>query len=265
MYDDELTIEVHIRGTPRPKVVWKHDVIEVKPSFKYTILEEAHGVHKLLIYKPTNRDAGKYVCVATNKVATNEIVHEVHVAKPLNYHIPGIYHAKNEIMRQKEEEARRQMDEAMKSKSESDAKYGAQDYVSNRYRDDAPTPVTSKNRLKFATQLRDRTAVIGQKIKFSCSIYGPDPQARWLKDDQPLVYGPTIRNMSAEGVSIVELSDVTKKSSGQYKCVARNQYSEITTSCYLKVYDAKSNEEDLCGPIIALSIKGKFNFISVAI
>lgn len=59
--DDVLGIEVHCTGVPRPKVQWFHDMFAITPSFKYTLLEEAHGVYKLEVYKPAAKDSGKCV------------------------------------------------------------------------------------------------------------------------------------------------------------------------------------------------------------
>lgn len=254
--EDVLGIEVHCSGTPRPKVTWYHDVIEIKPSFKYTLLEEAHGVYKMEVYKPALKDSGKYVCKATNKVGDAEIIHTVQfIGKPRHFHFHGIRHAHTELMKEKEETAKRAMEDALKAKEEYELRrIGKLPPIVRR--DDTPS-LPQKDRLKFATPLRDRTALVGNKVKFTCSVLGPDPNLRWLKDGKPVEYGPNVRNIMAEGMSILEIHKLAVDHTGEYMCVARNDNTEARTSCYLKVYDAKLTG-DKEPPLFILSIRGTY-------
>lgn len=246
---------MHCTGVPRPKVQWFHDMFAITPSFKYTLLEEAHGVYKLEVYKPAAKDSGKYICKAENSVGEAVIEHEVQfIGKPKHFHLHGLHHAHNEYQKEKEETAKRAMEDALKAKEEYELrKMGKLPPIVKR--DDAPN-VPQKDRLKFATQLRDRTALIGNKVKFTVSVLGPDPNIRWLKDGNPIQYGPNLRNLTSEGTSIVEIMNLTTDHTGEYKCVARNNNTEAVTSCYLKVYDAKT-EGDKEAPLFVLSLRGK--------
>lgn len=254
--DDVLGIEVHCIGVPRPKITWWHDMFECLPSYKYTLLEEAHGVYKLEIYKPAAKDSGKYICKGVNDSGEASIEHEVaFIGKPTHFHLHGLHHAHTEYQKEKEEQAKRAMEDALKAKEEYELRrIGKLPPIVKR--DDTPN-IPQKDRLKFATQLRDRTALIGNKVKFSVSVLGPDPNIRWLKDGNPLVYGPNCRNTTSEGASIVEITNLTTDHTGEYKCVARNNYTEATTQCYLKVYDAKV-EGSKEAPLFVLSMRGKF-------
>lgn len=259
MNDDVLGIEVHCAGVPRPKVQWFHDMFAITSSFKYTLLEEAHGVYKLEVYKPAAKDSGKYICKAENSVGEAVIEHEVQfIGKPTHFHLHGLRHAHTEYQKEKEEQAKRAMEDALKAKEEYELRrIGKLPPIVKR---DVDTPtVPQKDRLKFATQLRDRTALIGNKVKFTVSVIGPDPNIRWLKDGNPIQYGPNVRLLTAEGMSIVEIVNLTADHTGEYKCTARNNFCEATTSCYLKVYDAKTegNQE---APLFVLSIRGKMPY-----
>lgn len=259
LHDDELTIECHVHGVPRPKVVWKFGAFEVQPSYKYTILEEAHGIYKLLIYRPTNRDSGRYMVYATNSSGTGEIMHNIEVQQNLHYHARSIFRAHDHIQRSREKAARKVFEEAMTSKEESDKKNA--EVEAARYKSSLEEPyVPPKNKLSFATHLRDRIAVEGSTIKLYCTINGPSPYLRWFKDDKPLQAGDTIRNNSSEGRGIVELRKVTQESSGTYKCQAKNDFHEIESACVIKVYSAKV-EGDEQEPMFALSLRGNSLFI----
>lgn len=254
MNEDVLGIEVHCVGTPRPAVTWYHDLFVLKPSFKYTLLEEAHGVYKVEIYKPAAKDSGKYICKAKNPVGESEIVHTVQfIGKPKHFHIHGIHHAHSEYLKEKEETARRAMEDALKAKEEYELrKIGKLPPLVKK--DDTPQ-VPQKDRLRFATQLRDRTALIGNKLKLTISVIGPDPNIRWFKDGNPVQYSPNVRCSTAEGTSNFEILNLATEHTGEYKCQARNNNCEINTSCYIKVYDAKV-EGDQEAPLFVLSVRG---------
>lgn len=146
-------------------------MVEIVPSYKHTLLEEAHGVYKMEIYKPSFKDNGKYVCRAVNKMAEEEITHNVQfIGKPKHFHMRGLHHAHNELMREKEETAKRAMEEALKAKEEYEMRRTGTLPPRSR-----PEPVlcSQKDRLKFATSLRDRTAIVGNKVKFTVSVMGP--------------------------------------------------------------------------------------------
>lgn len=259
MRDDELTIEVHLHGVPRPVVSWWRGAFEIKPNVKFTKLEEAHGVYKLLIYKPNSRDSGAYTCKAINSSGEAQISHTVEVAKNLHYHVRGVFHARDRIQKDKEKTAKKAMEEALKSKEESDKRRAEAAELAPKVHRASPEPlVPAKQKLKFATQLRDRMALEGTTVKLMVSIIGPDPACRWMKDDQWVKYGDNVKNHTEGDKAIIELVKVTSESSGVYKCVAKNDHSEIETSCYFKVYSAQA-EGDEHEPIFALPLRGIFS------
>ncbi|KAH8390355.1 hypothetical protein KR200_010964 [Drosophila serrata] len=259
--DDELTIECHVHGVPRPVITWWRGAFQVKASYKFTILEEAHGVCKLLIYKPGNKDGGIYTLKAFNSSGEAQINHTVEVAKNLHYHVPGIFHARDKIQLDSLKQAKKAMEAALKSKAESDQKRADAEAEQQRLRPVRASPeplVPAKQKLSFATQLRDRMALEGSTIKFVATVIGPQPNTRWMKDDKWVVVGGNIKNLSEEGKAILEISDVTSADSGVYKCVAKNDLSEIETSCYFKVYTAQADGDE-SEPIFALPLRDVYH------
>ncbi|XP_054741014.1 muscle M-line assembly protein unc-89 isoform X2 [Anastrepha obliqua] len=258
--DDELTIECHLHGVPRPAVAWLRGSIEIKPSFKFTMLEEAHGIYKLLIYKPNSKDSGTYVCRAANSCGEVQISHHVEVAKNRHFHARGIFHARDRFQKDKELAAKKAMDEALQSKAASDQKRTTSAAEAReRIHRASPEPLVSpKQKLKFATQLRDRMAMEGSTVRFVCTVIGPSPTCRWMKDDKWVVAGPTVKNLSEEGKAILEVSKVTSEASGVYKCVAKNEHSEIDTQCYFKVYSAQADGDEQ-EPMFALPLRDVYH------
>ncbi len=172
-------------------------MVEIVPSYKHTLLEEAHGVYKMEIYKPSFKDNGKYVCRAENVMAEEEISHNVSFIKPKHFHIRGIQHAHNELMKEKEETAKRAMEEALKAKEEYEMRRTGK--LPPRSRPEPTQLCSQKERLKFATQLRDRTAIVGNKVKFTVSVVGPDPNIRWFKDGNIIsIYTLTTGDLNKE-------------------------------------------------------------------
>ncbi|KPU76642.1 uncharacterized protein Dana_GF13334, isoform F [Drosophila ananassae] len=259
--DDELTIECHVHGVPRPVITWWRGAFQVTPSYKFTILEEAHGVCKLLIYKPGNKDSGIYTLKAFNSSGEAQINHTIEVAKNLHYHVPGIFHARDKIQLDSLRQAKKAMEAALKSKAESDQKRAEAEAEQLRQRPVRASPeplVPAKQKLSFATQLRDRMALEGSTIKFVATVIGPQPNTRWMKDDKWVVVGGNIRNLSEEGKAILEIANVTAADSGVYKCVAKNDLSEIETSCYFKVYNAQADGDE-SEPIFALPLRDVYH------
>lgn len=186
-----------------------------------------------------------------------QIKHAIEVAKNKNFHVHGIFHARDHLSREKESTARQAMEEALASKKESDRKRAATEEPRGPRTVTAAEPLVSpKNKLNIATQLRDRMALEGATIKLFCNVIGPNPQCRWMKDDKFVQAGPNIRNLTEEGKAVLELVKVTSEASGQYKLVAKNEYSQVDTSCYLKVYGTQV-EGDEQEPMFALPIRGK--------
>lgn len=232
-------------------------MVELVPSFKHALLEEAHGVYKLEIYKPTQRDSGKYICRATNNVAEEDIVHNVHfIGKPLHFHMHGIQSLNNAYLKEREHAAKQAMEDALRAKDEYELRRSGG--LTPAFRKDDGPPVALKDRLKLSTHLRDRIALVGSKVKLAVAVLGPDPNIRWYKDGNPLVYGSHVKMMTSEGLSTLDLEKLTVESTGEYKLEARNDSgSEVTTSCYLKVYEARV-KGDKEPPLFVLSLRGEW-------
>jgi len=180
------------------------------------------------------------------------------VARNLHYHVPGIFHARDKIQLDSLKQAKKAMDEALKSKADSDLRRAEAEEEQQRLHPARATPeklVPAKQKLAFATQLRDRMALEGSTVKFVATVIGPSPNTRWMKDDKWVVVGGNIKNLSEEGKAIIEISNVTGADSGVYKCVAKNDLSEIETSCYFKVYAAQADGDE-SEPIFALPLRG---------
>lgn len=66
-------------GLPPPELTWLLDGKPVLPDASHKMLVRETGVHSLLIDPLTQRDAGTYTCVATNKTGQNSFSLELTV------------------------------------------------------------------------------------------------------------------------------------------------------------------------------------------
>lgn len=256
MNEDVLTIEVHCHGVPRPKIRWYHDAMDIKQSFKYKLLEEAHGIYKLEIWNPkSGKDSGHYVCKAENSVAEAQIIHVVQfLGRQEHLPIHGILQPHSAALIQEEDAAKRALEDGLKAKEECESRRtGKQLPVIRKV--EKPS-IQQKDRLKFETTLHDRMALVGSKLKFACMILGPDPNVHWLKDGQPIVYGPHIKNMTLDGQTVLAITKLKVEDSGEYKCCARNSNSDISETCQLQVCEAKITGAKKAAPSFKIAIRG---------
>lgn len=99
------------------------------------------------------------------------------------------------------------------------------------------------------------------KIKLSCVVQGPDPNVRWLKNDQPIVYSPRVRNMSKDGLCVLEINACTLDDAGYYTCIVRNQEYGVEGSCTVQVYSTKQSTD--MEPTFTRALKGIYHMCSL--
>lgn len=269
MNTNELILEIHVRGQPNPTVVWVKDGVEIQNSERYQILEHSDGTCELVIDKPVNSDSGKYVVQAENRCGKTEISHHVlfegkesHIAE----NIHGVFHADRSLLK-KDKEKKEEVGEQEKEKEDDKGKKGK---AKGKAAKEEPAPVVKgadskpekEKREKrigvhFAAKLTDRCVAEGSKVKLTCYVEGPDPQVRWFKNDQPVVYGPKVRQNFREGLCTLELLSASEADSGTYKCYAKNNNGEETTSCILTVYSSSGSSDS--PPTFTRSIKDTYH------
>jgi len=93
-----------------------------------------------------------------------------------------------------------------------------------------------KKRPAFCTQLMDRTAAEGSAIKLTCSVIGSDIETAWYRNDVLLNNSHNYRIIESDSLHTLEIFSVSPEDSGEYTCVASNNYGEVFTFSHLKVY-----------------------------
>lgn len=277
---NELYLETHVRAEPLATIEWAKDGVTVsRDDPKYQQIDHADGLCELIVNFPNDKDSGKYVCKAQNSCGLAEIPHyvlfegkEAHIAE----NIHGVFHHdQSRVDRAKGERAvtngatENGDDAAEDDKSKKNAKGKGRAPSSASA---APAAITASSApaapakkepreqriaLHFPTKLSNRVAAEGTKVKLTCYLEGPDPNIRWLKDEQPIVYSPKCRQNNQNGLCTLELASVTVADTGVYKCYARNQNGEASTSANLEVY-ASDVSADLA-PTFTRGMKELYN------
>lgn len=100
-----------------------------------------------------------------------------------------------------------------------------------------------------------RTVQTINENNFFSSNFRPDPNVRWLKDENPVTLGTNCRSQLRDGLVTLDLAQLKPDDSGVYKLICRNQSGEISCSCRLMVYEVI--KEELIAPLFTMPIKGK--------
>lgn len=253
--ENDLVIDTKVRGNPRPKISWLKDDLPIENDGRIQQIEHLDGVCELIINKPSPKDNGKYSCVAENKLGLQKTKHSVLVeALPSSRRSSGSMGVPDEKESKVKkgaggsEQPGKPPVKGQKKKPESAGEGG-------RRRHDSPE-VSPKNKIYFAAFLSNRYLAEGSKVKLSAVIVGPDPQIKWLKDDNNVPYGPRIRNLSREGLAILEISNAQLGDSGVYTVVARNSANEVSSQALLHIYEAKVSAD--LEPMFTRALKGNF-------
>ncbi|XP_035774828.1 muscle M-line assembly protein unc-89-like [Anopheles albimanus] len=101
----------------------------------------------------------------------------------------------------------------------------------------------SKNRLLWETKLKNLTTPAGKTIKLTCSVTGPQPTYKWLKNGKPLVWSKTVINATKAEFGCVRITPTTVADSGEYTALAKNSFGEIECSCTVNIFTTERDIE----------------------
>lgn len=258
---NELVLETGVRGEPTPKIQWLKDNIDIEEGGRFHKFHHADGTLELVVDSPNLKDKGKYIVRAENSVGKAEVSHlvafdgkEHHIAD----NIHGVFHADKSLLRPKQVEVEKPKAATDGSESETDSKGKGKKSRKGRKDDESEAEAASasiyvsgadsasetgslKKREKvigiyFPTNMKDRVVAEGSKVKISCFLESKEPQVKWFKNGEPLQNSPKCRGRYNEGLCSLEIPAASLDDAGEYKCWARDETGEASTSCRLEVY-----------------------------
>lgn len=121
----------------------------------------------------------------------------------------------------------------------------------------------AKKRPIFTTELMDRTAAENSTIKLTCNIIGIDTTVRWFRNSLPMDISTRYVTRFEDELATLELFSARPDDTAEYTCVARNQFGELSSSAYLKVY--QGYELSSKAPIFTRPMKGRCSVSSLNI
>lgn len=269
-----MILTIKLKKNFRPIILWQKDELPIEFDERTQQIEHGDGLCELIINKPTTKDSGTYACTASNAIGSQKITHKVEFTpQPSSRRDSGM------PSETASESGRGKGDATAESGAENSSTQAPgkgrrppsggrtktepaqEEYMSRRTA--APTMEellkAAKNKLSFVTHLTNRVFAEGSKVKLSCVVQGPDPNVRWLKDENPLVYSQRVRNLSRDGFCVLEIDKCTPDDSGDYKLIVRNQDSDISSGCTLQVYEAAQSSD--FAPTFTRALKSKLVYL----
>lgn len=287
--ENDLVIDCKVGGNPLPLVEWFKDDAPVELNARIQQVEAADGQSQLIISTPTPDDSGTYLCRATNRLGTVEQSHPVVFTPPIipvtgrRERQPKVAPPADEtadpqaaapkkpepkvaiVLPQVQistEPARGTKTELFEAEPPSGGYKLSVEPVSIDYvrRHVVPSMKEIRNaarsKLSLATHLQNRVVAQGTRVKLSCLVLGPEPLARWTKDDEAIKYGAKYKNASGDGICGIEVLNCRPSDSGQYELTVKNQVSCLTSVCRLEVYSVgKSSASSDVKPTFARIMK----------
>uniref|UniRef100_A0A182JCA1 Ig-like domain-containing protein n=1 Tax=Anopheles atroparvus TaxID=41427 RepID=A0A182JCA1_ANOAO len=231
---DELTLECCVRGDPEPETVWiVHGVfMRHNTGGRLYFRKYSDGRQQLKIFQPSKEDSGRYVCRAKNSVDKTDMVYY------LNYK-----NSDEDVLKVFEDELHKKTEKPILSRHlrPKDCDYNPEDEALIKWsesRSQHDKDYDFRYKLKFVTQLQDKTVPEGSNLKFTCYVDGKFPLFMWFKDEIPLVQGRKYRQKTRrDGKVTLEIVNVTTEDAGTYKLEARNYAGSIETKSVVSVYE----------------------------
>ncbi|XP_052866572.1 uncharacterized protein LOC128272743 [Anopheles cruzii] len=87
------------------------------------------------------------------------------------------------------------------------------------------------------TVLRDRMVKRGSNLLLVCSFWGVNCAVEWVHNFVKIGNSAKYRVSRHQGMSLLEIYDITHHEAGMYKCVVRNDCGEDVTNCCILVLD----------------------------
>jgi Immunoglobulin I-set domain len=120
----------------------------------------------------------------------------------------------------------------------------------------------AKQSLWFSGKLRNQTAIEGTTIKMICAVSGPKPIMKWTKNERPVPWSQTIRNLSGEGIGHVIIDKISRADAGVYTCSAGNEFNRVETSAIITVIPKSTVPKNASSKPFFTRVLGQFYHIT---
>lgn len=272
---DELVLDTRIDSAEEPQLTFLRNGETLsldKGKFSLAVEEPDH--YRLVISHPDQGDSGIYAVIAKNSAGEDRTSHRIDF-KGRDYHrletpVQKLPHRKrpqnpeNERQDPQFEQLRQRWQKVKKTLTppligrlprydDAEEKPVKEITEGEEGEEEHPEPVKKLSRaekarqereimrhhLKFEAHLKDQVMLEGSTVKFVCTVVGPEPTFKWLKDGEPLAFTKTCKNNTKLGVGSVVINDVGPRDSGVYKCEVSNKFCSAESEAKLTVLPRK--------------------------
>lgn len=230
---NELVLDCIVRG--HPKIHWFKDNYNIS-SNRYTPIEEIGGIRRLIIRDPVPTDFGCF----TVRAEENNQIDEISLRVSNTDYVPSV---------KPKDQSNGRFSDRQRSRSR------IQDRKSMSIYSDETMHRDAKKKPIFSTELMDRTAAEHSTIKLTCNIIGIDTTVRWFRNSLPMDMSTRYVTRFEDELATLEIFSARPDDTAEYTCVARNQFGELSSSAYLKVY--QGYELSSQAPIFTRPMKGR--------
>ncbi|KAG5676322.1 hypothetical protein PVAND_006168 [Polypedilum vanderplanki] len=227
-WTDELILDCHVRGVPKPKIQWFKNGIEVVPENqeRYETKQDDDGNCSLIITHPIkNADRGRYVVKATNSVGEETC--------ELRVWFRG---KEDDDMAERAEYRRTQkMYKSRHVKPKDEDEWPGPLYHSKRL--DKQKEYDHRYKLTWLSRIISTTIAQGSTLKLVAFVAGKYPQFDWYFNDIPLVHSRKYKQVvTNNGKGCLIVNNVQPSDSGTYKLIVKNYANSIDCEAKVTVY-----------------------------
>lgn len=226
---DELILDCHVRGTPKPEIKWFKNNLEILPdrNERYRMTYDDDGTSTMTISNPIKHaDRGRYEVKAKNYMGED--------ACYLRVWFRG--REDDDDKAEKAEYRRTQkMYQSRHVKPKDEDEWGGELYHSKRL--DKQKEYDHRYKLHWLTRPCPQTIAQGSTLKFTAFIDGKFPQFEWYHNDIPLVHGRKYRQIvTKNGKGCLIINNCQPNDSGIYRLIVKNYANSIESDAKVTVY-----------------------------
>ncbi|XP_070504254.1 muscle M-line assembly protein unc-89-like [Chironomus tepperi] len=251
---DELILDCHVRGIPKPTVTWYKNGNEVPTDNpRYHFEHDDDGNCTFTIINPIkNADRGRYVVKAKNHVGEDECQLRVWFRGKED----------DDIHERAEYRRTQKMYKSRHVKEKDEDEWGGELYHSKRL--DKQKEYDHRYKLSWLSRITAQTLAQGSTLKFVAFVDGKYPQFDWYYNDIPLVHGRKYRQIvTKNGKGCLIIHNVQPMDSGIYRLVVKNYANSI--DCEAKVTVYAYEHKDFDPPLFLNTLTGKILLFTVVI
>jgi Immunoglobulin I-set domain len=226
---DELILDCHVRGNPKPEIEWLKNGLEIPETNKrYRKTYDDEGTCTLTITNPIRHaDRGRYDVKAKN-CAGEEACY-------LRVWFRGKDNVEDDKAEKAEYRRTQKMYQSRHVKPKDEDEWGGALYHSKRL--DREKEYDHRYKLSWLTRLTTQTISQGSALKFVAFVDGKFPQFEWYFNDIPLVSGRKYRQIvTKNGKGCLIINNAQPNDSGVYKLVVKNYANSIDCEAKVTVY-----------------------------